>query len=107
MFGFFWNVSITNVVPRFILDRIRTLEFFRGGDRRAESSRQRYGLEVLSRLARQEFRERGSLLHSVRENREAMFVYNKKDYLFVKQLKDDLVRKQKYESEKATITEGV
>ena len=83
-----------SAVPRFIRDRVKTRSLFEQSDYRAAECENPFGQQILSMFIRKEFLERNRLRRAAVENRLAMNRYNKEDYLFMKTIKDSLLREK-------------
>ena len=88
------------VVPRFVQNRIRTQQLLRRGGHRAVASERNFGLQVLALVIREEFQNREKLRKRAVAHRQNMECYSKVDYLFTRNLKDQVVNRETTESRK-------
>ena len=80
------------LVPRFVLDKIRTAELLDDGNEGEIRARQNFGLQILRCVIKREFAARGRLLRSAQDNKKDMFRYNRAEYIFVKQIMERVTR---------------
>ena len=97
---FLKECKLNGLVPSFISRLIQTERLFPDGDQRATRARHTYGLQILGRVHREEYREQGRLEKEVRRHHECMWKYSRRDYLFVRSLKDRAVREEAVSSER-------
>ena len=83
------------VVPKFISDSINVRRILGEGDSRVTNIQERYGLEVLRNVIGKELNERRHLRSEVLRNQQRMTRYNKEQYLFVKQVKAEVLTNER------------
>ena len=87
-----------NLLPNFLIRSIQTDRFFQFASDRTKRNQHAYGMSVLNDIIRKEFTERAEALSRVTEAHQRMWDFNKADYLYVKRLKDNLLRDERKES---------
>ena len=87
-------------VPHFIQDKIRTSQLLPSESQRVIVSECNFGMQILAIVIRKEFQARKELRSKTVASRRRMINYSKADYLFTRNLKDQLVEDEVVESKK-------
>ena len=88
------------VIPRFIQDRIKTGQLLGNRNNRVVTSERNFGLQILAFVIREEFQKRTKLRKITVDQRRNMFCYNREDYLFTKNIKEEVVQSETMESKR-------